>query len=535
MSFFERSARHSSDTTPAHDQSQLLSEQLFTQEVASRTALKGTSSHREESRTVKDILGDFSLSGTDDAGGCYRRIDADQIAATKIDENTRTSTPKIDSAEFAPVAKDLLKSIDKEGTGRVTKEQLAHAMEDQKYQGKQAQVLAALFSSFGKFSTLDRDDAGDLEPGITRKSIDKFEELRLQYPKNLKESQDLQHWADKNLAHFAKDKHSLTPTDIKDALSDSKLSPENRAVLEKIKEHYREIVGWKNPFGLGKEDFRQYVANQKDQSPNSSLVMQVDADCGRVAKEAQSAGRSNDLFATKNPLDSIKPDAIRQGNIGDCFFLAALAAVAKAQPQKIRDAIKDNHDGTYTVSFPGAKGEKITVPAPTQAELGLYNGGSKYGTWAAVMEEAFGKFIAKDKSRANPVPPQEGIGPGGGEAGPVIKLLTGSYANNIELDGKTKHQIAHILKAAFSTHPAKAVTTGIEVDVLAELGLIPERTEGNFLRGHEFTILGFTPGANGGTVLIRNPWGDKAGTTDGTIKVPLSTYIDNFGDLTVQE
>jgi hypothetical protein len=81
--------------------------------------------------------------------------------------------------------------------------------------------------------------------------------------------------------------------------------------------------------------------------------------------------------------------------------------VAKTHPEKIRDAIKDNHNGTYTVSFPGAKGEKFTVDAPTQSELGLYNGGTKYGTWAAIMESAFGKYRAKELSQGEPLPPQE--------------------------------------------------------------------------------------------------------------------------------
>jgi hypothetical protein len=42
---------------------------------------------------------------------------------------------------------------------------------------------------------------------------------------------------------------------------------------------------------------------------------------------------------------------IRQGSIGDCYFLASLGAVAQTHPQAIRDMITDNRDGTYTVRF----------------------------------------------------------------------------------------------------------------------------------------------------------------------------------------
>jgi hypothetical protein len=41
----------------------------------------------------------------------------------------------------------------------------------------------------------------------------------------------------------------------------------------------------------------------------------------------------------------------RQGRVGDCYFLAALAELAQDRPQAIRDMFTDNGDGTYTVRF----------------------------------------------------------------------------------------------------------------------------------------------------------------------------------------
>lgn len=40
---------------------------------------------------------------------------------------------------------------------------------------------------------------------------------------------------------------------------------------------------------------------------------------------------------------------VKQGGLGDCYFMAGLAAVARVQPERIRNMIEDHGDGTYSV------------------------------------------------------------------------------------------------------------------------------------------------------------------------------------------
>src|SRR4029453_6235089 len=82
------------------------------------------------------------------------------------------------------------------------------------------------------------------------------------------------------------------------------------------------------------------------------------------------------------------------GDIKGRPFLKARAALADtpAGKQSIKDMIHVNDDGTYTVTFPGAPDQPVTVAAPTDAELARYAGGSDCGTWAAVLEKAYGKY-----------------------------------------------------------------------------------------------------------------------------------------------
>src|SRR5262249_28273049 len=77
------------------------------------------------------------------------------------------------------------------------------------------------------------------------------------------------------------------------------------------------------------------------------------------------------LYANPDkPLESIKPEAVKQAFIGNCYFYGAMAALAEANPKALQDLIKDNKDGSYTVTFPGKKA--ITVDAPSDAELTLF-------------------------------------------------------------------------------------------------------------------------------------------------------------------
>ncbi len=48
---------------------------------------------------------------------------------------------------------------------------------------------------------------------------------------------------------------------------------------------------------------------------------------------------------------AFSPNDVRQGSIGDCYFLASLMAVAHTNPGLLQKAITKNDDGTYTVKL----------------------------------------------------------------------------------------------------------------------------------------------------------------------------------------
>lgn len=67
---------------------------------------------------------------------------------------------------------------------------------------------------------------------------------------------------------------------------------------------------------------------------------------GHALPELHYQRYAGDLFVGR-----VSGSDVGQGDLGDCFFLASLAAFAKTDPDGVRRAITDNHDGTYSVSF----------------------------------------------------------------------------------------------------------------------------------------------------------------------------------------
>jgi hypothetical protein len=109
------------------------------------------------------------------------------------------------------------------------------------------------------------------------------------------------------------------------------------------------------------------------------------------------------LFALDN---SGNPDVsgdltnIKQGDAGDCYFLAALMTVASRAPAAVLNMVHDNGDGTYTISF-HSKYDGVSNPVTVTVngdlpyrrgkpfENGIENIDGKNVSWAAIIEKGW--------------------------------------------------------------------------------------------------------------------------------------------------
>jgi hypothetical protein len=250
-----------------------------------------------------------------------------------------------------------------------------------------------------------------------------------------------------------------------------------------------------------------------------------------LTKDMNTDGTSkNALTRFTGPLfiDGVKPDDVRQGAIGDCYFPAAMAAVASMKPDAIKEAIKDNGDGTYSVRFyeNGNKSRPVDIKVDGDLYARSY-GGPVYGSslggstepakmelWFPLMEKAYAQWKGS----------YETIG-AGGVAGKVMSEVLGKSYNYENLSSGNQDQMFdRITRAAANGQPMAAGTYGTDqADKYTNTGVYAN---------HAYSVLG-TETENGTKyVKLRNPWGQSEhgsdGKNDGFFRMELSKFAELY-------
>jgi hypothetical protein len=100
------------------------------------------------------------------------------------------------------------------------------------------------------------------------------------------------------------------------------------------------------------------------------------------------------LDASGPPIISTDLTNVYQGDAGDCYFLAALMAVARRNPDAIKNMIRDNGNGTYSATFFSKYDGK---PGPVTATV---NGDLPYDSKGVIFENAIENINGKNVSWA---------------------------------------------------------------------------------------------------------------------------------------
>jgi hypothetical protein len=418
----------------------------------------------------------------------------------------------------------LFQTLDPNHTGSISMDTLAHEMGNSHITGDQAKALAALYGMKAKergttsieqsvrFGNAEELVITPQEPILTETEINTL-------PTSVsdeKRKADYMNYFDHHAASLGLDSND-----------DGRLSP---ADLQKYTPSVR-------------SDYQTVINNYLIQNPNLADASQIRAEGLNPTELAQATemqnGRSHEADAlafglnrannsiieptngplysdAQDPLKSINMDAIKQGRAGDCYFESSLADVANLQPSIIRDSIETNKDGTFKVTFKGDSEHPITVAPPTEAEQETFNGTTKNGLWADVMEKAFGAYEVKYGGRqATDETNVEAAS--GGHASTAIELLTGNnntHAQYLEPSAagqsgrgyaEQKDTMEASLANAVSNGDYAVVGTTNWQNLYRQTGLVPN---------HDYTVTGYTPGPNGGTFELRNPYGDAGAKND---------------------
>ncbi|MEZ6121903.1 MAG: C2 family cysteine protease [Planctomycetaceae bacterium] len=187
----------------------------------------------------------------------------------------------------------------------------------------------------------------------------------------------------------------------------------------------------------------------------------------------------------------------RQGILGDCYFIAAVSAIADKNPNAVRNLFLDNGDGTYTVRFfASGSASYVTVnrqlPASASGTLaysgyGLSLSASTTTLWIALAEKAYAQWNETGEEGRDGTNQYAGIE--GGWMSYVNAQVLGYDSSNYSLTSGAQSTLNSAITGG------KAVT----------IGTLTNASTGGLFGSHAYIVTAYN--SSNGTYTLYNPWG----------------------------
>lgn len=246
-------------------------------------------------------------------------------------------------------------------------------------------------------------------------------------------------------------------------------------------------------YGFASNDKLQDVAwfaNGADRTLDGDSIADPAAKSGGVYRRFS----GNPLFSTVGPA----ANDIRQGALGDCYYLAGLAAMALDSPNSLRQNIADFDDGTYGVRL-GNSFYRVDSDLPVANGSSSYPAYAKLGQensmWVAVAEKAFAHY----------------------------RRGTNDYASIEGGWGEEANLAFGAVSAGRKSFASYGNATALANDLLSRwvnyqsvtLGFIPDSKRSvadpgdPLILGHAYTLVAVLRNSAGvvTSIVLRNPWG----------------------------
>lgn len=230
-------------------------------------------------------------------------------------------------------------------------------------------------------------------------------------------------------------------------------------------------------------------------------------------------------------MDSKNIFEVNQGDVGDCVFLSCVMSLVQNHPEQIQKMIKDNLDGTYTVTFPGAD-KPVTIKRPTDAEVLVYSNSYGHGLWLSILEKAYVYYVNNQKffPSENDYEAMKSADVYDG----MTNILTGNIISSKSLETLSQYEIRVIVGQALQDK--RTLMTGTGTTQRAKEGKMPN----GLLEPHEYVIVDYDVATD--TLLIHEPNDSVTYTNDegvecpkGEIKISLAEYQKYFSTIDFEE
>jgi uncharacterized protein YukE len=287
------------------------------------------------------------------------------------------------------------------------------------------------------------------------------------------------------------------------------------------------------------QDFAQMILNGAD----ASTIDQLETALPNVPLEPSLPGGSG---LTYQPVpggstlfgNGIEPNSqVNQGDLGDCYFLSSLAAVAASDPAFIQSHIRENANGTYTVTlYQNGHPVEVTVPPDLPANS---DGDDQYdqipgdgALYVAMYEKAYAQLEGGYGNIGN-----------GGDPVNALATITGQSTTNFTWNNPGDDilhvitfgtegngpSLANIQAMVDSGKPVTACTTGNDVWPDGDQN-DPKEIVGD----HCYRVESVTTNPQTGQleITVVNPWGeDGTGQAMETVTLTQQQFNQYFDEV----
>lgn len=232
----------------------------------------------------------------------------------------------------------------------------------------------------------------------------------------------------------------------------------------------------------------------------------------------------------------ISPADMDQGNLGDCYFVSSLAAVAAYEPSILEKIIKEASPGNYEVyfydvanvtdqgyTFKGCPWKKITIKE--DGTLELQDGRPKYSIteedpdelWFPLVEKAYAKWKGGYDQIGNGGYPQVALSEITGRKSFLVSTDTRIFSS----DNVRKNAILGVFESADRNNWKVVCATKGQGEI--QDGECPD-----VYSGHAYSYHGYNHETH--MVKLRNPWGQGT-NPEGYFELTMDQFLKYYDSI----
>lgn len=226
---------------------------------------------------------------------------------------------------------------------------------------------------------------------------------------------------------------------------------------------------------------------------------------GQVGRAIAKVDPNTPFVTGKGDANAVDPNDVKQNGYGSCGVLSTLSSIAQQDPAAIRNMVKDNGDGTYTVTFKeersifgislGWHDVKVTVSGNFDKgaahNSGDVNAKGQQEIWPAIIEKAYAQqYKGSDQHYGSGVNPAD-----------VMRAVLGADANTT-----TPAKVGYDdMKTMLGDDKAVVAWTS---DVTSDPAVAKLAKQYNVVGGHAYAVSSVYTDKNGTQMVhLNNPWG----------------------------